>query len=63
MSFLEEVGIVKAARREAESVLLAKAVIRKERIHPVNKERFLKLAKNNKVTLRAAPLLNAPSQP
>src|SRR5438132_12623744 len=62
MSFLEEVGIVKTARREAESVLLAKAVIRKERIHPVNKERFLKLAKNNKVTLRAAPLLNAPSQ-
>src|SRR5437660_2063087 len=62
MSFLEEVGIVKTARREAESVLLAKAVIRKERIHPINKERFLKLAKNNKVTLRAAPLLNAPSQ-
>src|SRR5712692_11211835 len=62
MSFLEDVGIVKTARREAESVLLAKSLIRKEPIHPINKERFLKLAKNNKVTLRAAPLLNAPSE-
>src|SRR3989442_1836635 len=62
MSFLEEVGIVKTARREAESVLLAKAVIRREPIHPINKEKFLKLAKNNKVTLRAAPLLDAPAE-
>ena len=62
MSFLEDVGIVKTARREAESVLLARAVIRKEPIHPINRERFLKLAKSNKVTLRAAPLLNAPSE-
>src|SRR2546422_2607916 len=62
MSFLEEVGIVKTARREAESVLLARAVIRREPIHPINKERFLKLAKNNKVTLRAAPILNAPAE-
>jgi hypothetical protein len=62
LSFLEDVGIVKTARREAESVLLAKALIRREQIHPINKERFLKLAKNNKVTLRAAPLLNAPAE-
>jgi hypothetical protein len=62
LSFLEDVGIVKTARREAESMLLAKAVIRGETIHPINKERFLRLAKNNKVTLRAAPLLNAPAQ-
>src|SRR3989442_3309386 len=62
MSFLEEVGIVKTARREAESVLLAKAVIGREPIHPINKEKFLKLAKNNKVTLRAAPLLDAPAE-
>src|SRR2546428_7642650 len=62
MSFLEEVGIVKTARREAESVLLARAVIRREPIHPINKERFLKLAKNNKVTLIAAPILNAPAE-
>jgi hypothetical protein len=62
LSFLEDVGIVKTARREAESMLLAKAVIRGETIHPINKERFLKLAKNNKVTLRAAPLLNASAQ-
>jgi hypothetical protein len=61
-SFLEDVGIVKTARREAESVLLAKAVIRRQPIHPLNKERFLKLAKNNKVTLRAAPLLNTPAE-
>jgi hypothetical protein len=62
MSFLEDVGIVKTARREAESILLARALIRRESIHPINKERFLKLAKNNKVTLRAAPFLNAPAE-
>jgi hypothetical protein len=60
LSFLEDVGIVKTARREAESLLLAKAIIRNEPIHPINKERFLKLVKSNKVIIRAAPLLDLP---
>lgn len=60
LSFLEDVGIVKTARREAESLLLAKAIIRNEPIRPTNQERFLKLVKSNKVILRAAPLLEMP---
>ncbi|GEM_PF-3158485 len=60
LSFLEDVGIVKTARREAESVLLAKALMHNQQIHPTDKERFLALAKSNKVFLRAAALINAP---
>ena len=60
MNFLEELGIVKTARREAESVLLLKALIQKQTLRPVDKNRFLKLAEKNKVILRAAPLLDAP---
>lgn len=58
-SFLEDVGIVKTARREAESLSLARAVIRNEPIVLLDKERFLELAKANKVTLRAAALVGA----
>jgi hypothetical protein len=61
LNFLEDVGIVKTARREAESVLLAKALMHNQSIHPVNKDRFLALAKANKVFLRAAPLIDAPA--
>jgi hypothetical protein len=61
LSFLEDVGIVKTARREAESILLAKALLHKRSIHLVDKERFLALAKANKVFLRAAPLIDAPA--
>lgn len=61
LSFLEDVGIVKTARREAESLLLAKALMHNETIHPINKDRILSLAKANKVFLRAAPLLDAPA--
>jgi hypothetical protein len=61
LSFLEDVGIVKTARREAESVLLAKALMHNLLIHPVNKDRFLALAKANKVFLRAARLIDAPA--
>jgi hypothetical protein len=61
LSFLEDVGIVKTPRREAESILLAKAVMHNQPIHPINKDRFLTLAKANKVFLRAAPLLDAPA--
>ena len=60
MNFLEDLGIVKTARREAESVLLLKALIQKQTLRPVDKNRFLKLAEKNKVILRAAPLLDAP---
>jgi len=60
VNFLEELGIVKTARREAESVLLLKALIQKHTLRPVDKNRFLKLAEKNKVILRAAPLLGAP---
>ena len=60
MNFLEELGIVKTARREAESVLLLKALIQQQTLRPVDKNRFLKLAEKNKVLLRAAPLLDAP---
>lgn len=60
-SFLEDVGIVKTARREAESILLATALMHERRIHPVDKERFLTLAKANKVLLRTARLLDVPS--
>ena len=61
LNFLEDVGIVKTARREAESILLAKAVLHNRSIYPVNKEKFLALAKANKVLLRAAPLIDAPA--
>jgi len=60
LSFLEDVGIVKTARREAESILLAKALLHNQQIHPTDKERFLTLAKANKVFLRTAALINAP---
>jgi len=60
MKFLEDLGIVKTARREAESVLLLKSLIQKQTIRPADKNRFIKLAEKNKVILRAAPLLDAP---
>jgi hypothetical protein len=60
VNFLEELGIVKTARREAESVLLLKALIQQQTLRPLDKNRFLKLAEKNKVLLRAAPLLDAP---
>jgi len=60
VSFLENLGIVKTARREAESVLLLKALIQKQALRPVDKNRFIKLAEKNKVILRAAPFLDAP---
>jgi len=60
VNFLEELGIVKTARREAESVLLLKALMQQQTLRPLDKNRFLKLAEKNKVLLRAAPLLDAP---
>ena len=60
VSFLEDAGIVKTPRKEAESLLLAKAIIQNQPIRPKNGEKFLKLAQKNKVVLRAAPLLDIP---
>lgn len=53
-SFLEEIGAVKTPRREAESILLAKAALRGEPATSVDRDRILKLAKHNKVLLRAS---------
>jgi len=55
--FLEEIGAVKTARREAESILLAKAALRKRPSPLIDPERILKLAIHNKVLLRASQVL------
>jgi len=61
LNFLEEIGGVKTARREAESLLLAAALLRDDEINVKDEDRMLKLAKKNKVLLRAASLLHFPS--
>jgi hypothetical protein len=62
MSFLERTGILKTERREAESVTLARAVIKREPLRAKNANRMMRLAKLNKVSVRAARLLDAPEQ-
>ncbi len=62
-SFLEQIGVVKTARREAESLLLAKATLRNEPINVKDKDRMIKLAEHNKVLLRAASRLQVPEEP
>src|SRR5260370_24905039 len=57
--FLEAMGIVKTPRKEADSIILARALLRNEPM-PVTSERFVELAKLNKVLARAAPLLKIP---
>ena len=61
LNFLEEIGGVKTARREAESLLLANALLKNDPVKLRDPERMLKLAKKNKVLLRAAALLDLPS--
>src|SRR5467141_4781683 len=61
LNFLEEIGGVKTARREAESLLLATALLRSHRITVRDEGRMLKLAMKNKVLLRAADLIHLPS--
>jgi hypothetical protein len=58
LHFLEEIGGVKTARREAESLLLAVALLKNQEIRVKDEERMLKLAKKNKVLLRAANLIH-----
>jgi len=57
--FLEAMGIVKTARKEADSIILARALLRNEPM-PLSSEKFVQLAKLNKVLIRAAPLLKIP---
>src|SRR6266581_5753196 len=52
-------GIVKTARKEADSIILARALLRNEPM-PLNSQKFVELAKLNKVLVRAAPLLKIP---
>jgi hypothetical protein len=61
LSFLEEIGGVKTARREAESLLLATALLRNNKLMVKDEERMLKLAMKNKVLLRAASLIGLPA--
>ena len=61
-NFLEDIGAVKTARREKESLLLAKTVLQERRLQGKTPEGLVRLAIHNKVTLRAAPLLNLSSQ-
>src|SRR5438046_6419671 len=57
LNFLEEIGGVKTARREAESILLARALLKNRRVQVKDEKRMLKLVQKNKVLLRAADLL------
>jgi hypothetical protein len=61
LDFLEEIGGVKTARREAESLLLAGALLRNDKLTVKDKERMVKLAKKNKVLLRAGNLIGLSS--
>lgn len=61
MNFLEEIGGVKTARREAESLMLATALLRNDPVKVKDPDQMLKLAKKNKVLLRAAGLLGLSS--
>jgi len=60
MNFLESMGIVKTARKEADSLILARVLLRKESL-PINSEKFVELAKLNKVLLRTASQLRVPA--
>jgi len=62
LNFLEEIGGVKTARREAESLLLASALLTNNKLIVKDEERMLKLATKNKVLLRAASLIGLPSE-
>src|SRR5438445_13069682 len=57
-TFLEEVGVVKTARRESESLLLLRAILKKQPLPPTDQEKFLQLSRLNKVLLRATSILD-----
>src|SRR5207249_11013170 len=60
LNLLEEIGGVKTARREAGSILLARALLKNRRVQVKDEKRMLKLVQKNKVLLRAADLLLIP---
>ncbi len=60
MDFLESMGIVKTARKEADSIILARVLLRNEPL-AFNSEKFVELAKLNKVLLRTAHQLKIPA--
>ncbi len=60
IDFLESMGIVKTARKEADSIILARVLLRNEPL-AFNSEKFVELAKLNKVLLRTAHQLKIPS--
>jgi len=60
IDFLESMGIVKTARKEADSIILARVLLRNEPL-PFNSEKFVELAKLNKVLLRTAHQLKIPA--
>jgi len=62
LNFLEEIGGVKTARGEAESLLLARALLRNNKASVKDEARMLKLVKKNKVLLRAADLVLLPQE-
>jgi len=59
MDFLESMGIVKTARKESDSIILARVLLRNEPL-PFNSEKFVELARLNKVVLRTASQLKIP---
>ena len=61
-NLLEEIGQVKTARKERESISLARALLTNEPLDAEGTERFVHLAEKNKVLLRAAHLLRVPAE-
>src|SRR5438093_13743949 len=59
--FLEDIEGVKTARKEAESLVLTEAMIKNKPIKSAGSSRLVKLAKRNKVLLRAAAVLQLPA--
>ena len=62
LNFLEEIGGVKTARKEAESIHLAKALLQNRKTQVRDAAGMLKFVKKNKVLLRASALLPVPRE-
>jgi Uncharacterised nucleotidyltransferase len=62
MTFLEDIGGVKTARKESISLQLARSLLNEESPPPEASEQLLKLARKNKVLLRSARIFGANSK-
>jgi len=62
LTFLEDIGGVKTARRERISLQLARSLLKEEIPPPGTSDQLLKLARKNKVLLRFAHLLGSSSK-